>query len=85
MPHQLFVYFPDSRRWLPATPIGAHTLAVDAGHDVYYGIVPPRRPGVRVPWHLTGAREWAWQTFTRLIARQPFERRRLSATFIPLN
>lgn len=85
MPSHLFVFSLETRRWIPASIAGAHELAVSRGWDVFYGIMPPRRDGIPLPWQTPGVREHAWQAFLGAIRARQIERRRLSAIFLTLN
>jgi hypothetical protein len=76
----LYVWFPQSRRWVPATWAGAGKLAVDEGFEVAYGIMPPGRPG-RSCAHLPPLwRIHAWMDFVDAVTTRPDGRHRLSSS-----
>lgn len=75
----LFVWFPASGRWLPATWAGAAVCAIEKGLEVAYGTAPPRRPGLTYTHTPELWRSYAWLHFVDTIAAAPGERHRLGS------
>lgn len=77
-PPHLWLWFPHSSRWVPATPAGAQVGFVQYGQDTAWGVRQPNRPGMDPVDFAPLYRLTRWNKFLALTQAQPHARHRIA-------